>query len=84
MLYPQNGDRIVAIDSVTQLHPVYTTVSNSPAKLLKKSRQHFVENSKHTPDSFFLFRQSYAEIIRPHSKHCKQYEMRPIVADVVA
>jgi len=23
MLYPQNGDRIVAIDSVTSLHPVY-------------------------------------------------------------
>jgi len=24
MLYPQNGDRIVAIDSVTSLHPMYT------------------------------------------------------------
>ena len=24
MLYPQNGDRIVAIDFVTSLHPVYT------------------------------------------------------------
>jgi len=23
MLYPQNGDRIVAIDSVTSFHPVY-------------------------------------------------------------
>jgi len=23
MLYPQNGDRIVATDSVTSLHPVY-------------------------------------------------------------
>ena len=23
MLYPQNGDRIVDIDSVTSLHPVY-------------------------------------------------------------
>jgi len=23
MLYPQNGDRIVTIDSVTLLHPVY-------------------------------------------------------------
>jgi len=23
MLYPQNGDRIVAIDSVTSLHPMY-------------------------------------------------------------
>ena len=23
MLYPQNGDRIVAVDSVTSLHPVY-------------------------------------------------------------
>jgi len=23
MLYPQNGDRIVAINSVTSLHPVY-------------------------------------------------------------
>jgi len=27
MLYPQNGDRIVAIDSVTSLHPMY--VKNS-------------------------------------------------------
>ena len=25
MLYPQNGGRIVAVDSVTLLHPVYTT-----------------------------------------------------------
>jgi len=25
VLYPQNGDRIVAIDSVTSLHPVYIT-----------------------------------------------------------
>ena len=23
MLYPQNGDRIVAVDSVTSLHPAY-------------------------------------------------------------
>jgi len=30
MLYPQNGDRIVAIDSVTSLYPMYTnTVSYS-------------------------------------------------------
>ena len=26
MLYPQNGDRIVAIDSVTSLHPIYDSV----------------------------------------------------------
>jgi len=25
MLYAQNGDRIVAVDSVTSLHPMYTT-----------------------------------------------------------
>jgi len=25
VLYPQNGDRIVTIDSVTSLHPVYGT-----------------------------------------------------------
>ena len=24
MLYPQNGDRIVAIDSVTSFHPIYS------------------------------------------------------------
>ena len=29
MLYPQNGDRIVAIDSVTSLHPVYCDVISS-------------------------------------------------------
>ena len=27
MLYPQNDDRIVAIDSVTSLHPVYTATT---------------------------------------------------------
>jgi len=26
MLYPQNGDRIVAIDYVTSLHPMYIRV----------------------------------------------------------
>ena len=26
MLYPQNGDRIVTIDSVTSLHPVYMCI----------------------------------------------------------
>ena len=29
MLYPQNGDSIVTIDSVTSLHPVYTVHHNS-------------------------------------------------------
>ena len=24
MLYPQNGDRIVAVDTVMSLHPMYT------------------------------------------------------------
>ena len=28
VLYPQNGDRIVTIDSVTSLHPVYTELSD--------------------------------------------------------
>jgi len=28
MLYPQNGDSIVAIDSVTSLHPVCTAQLN--------------------------------------------------------
>jgi len=27
MLYPQNGDRIVAIDSVTSLNPMYSVVT---------------------------------------------------------
>ena len=27
MLYPQNGDRIVTIDSVTSLQPTYLTVA---------------------------------------------------------
>ena len=27
MLYPQHGDRIVAIDYVTSLHPVYWSIS---------------------------------------------------------
>ena len=25
MLYPQNGDRVVTIDSVTSVHPIYTS-----------------------------------------------------------
>ena len=29
MLYPQNGDSIVTIDSVTSLHPVYRVHHNS-------------------------------------------------------
>jgi len=28
MLYPQNGGRIVAIDSVTSFHPMYTSCSS--------------------------------------------------------
>ena len=32
MLYPQNGDRIMAIDSVTSLHPLYT---NTPVTQLQ-------------------------------------------------
>jgi len=28
MLYPQNGDRIVAMDSVTSLHPVFRVETN--------------------------------------------------------
>jgi len=29
MLYQRNGDRIVTIDSVTSLHPMYTHVPNN-------------------------------------------------------
>ena len=29
MLYPQNGDSIVAIDYVTSLHPVYADATKS-------------------------------------------------------
>ena len=33
MLYPQNGDRVVAIDSVTSLRPMYKhAVKTTPAK----------------------------------------------------
>ena len=30
VLYPQNGDRIETIDSVTSLHPMYTLLANQP------------------------------------------------------
>jgi len=30
MLYPQNGDRFVTIDSVTSLHPVYSETDERP------------------------------------------------------
>jgi len=39
MLYPQNGDRIVAIDSVTALHPMYrckNSNTNIENKRMKK------------------------------------------------
>jgi len=28
MLYPQNGDRIVAVDTVTSLHPIYSVTAS--------------------------------------------------------
>ena len=30
VLYPQNGDRIVTIDSVTSLHPIYLLHTSKP------------------------------------------------------
>jgi len=39
MLYPQNGDRFVAIDSVTSLHPVYKQSSDAPIQT--RNEQHF-------------------------------------------
>jgi len=33
MLFPQNGDRVVNTDSVTSLHPVYTSVRLCQTKL---------------------------------------------------
>ena len=42
MLYPQNGDRIVAIDSVTSLHPMYNDVRRQNAHLLVASRMYSV------------------------------------------
>jgi len=33
MLYPQNGDRVVTIDSVTLLYPMYTSVHLCLTKL---------------------------------------------------
>jgi len=33
MLYPQNGDRIVAVDSVTSLHPVYIYIRYTPFRV---------------------------------------------------
>jgi len=29
VLYPQNGDRIVTIDSVTSVHPMYSAISRN-------------------------------------------------------
>jgi len=35
MLYPQNGDRIDATDSVTSLHPMYALPFPPPGRRLK-------------------------------------------------
>jgi len=35
MLYPQNSDRIAAIDSVTSLHPIYTEKPNRYRDVLR-------------------------------------------------
>jgi len=42
MLYPQNGDRIVTVDSVTSLQPMYTYVrgtDRAPAALVRSANQ---------------------------------------------
>ena len=47
VLYPQNGDRIVTIDSVTSLHPMYTVYYNTQGELTSQNlwsryTRHFV------------------------------------------
>jgi len=42
MAYPQNGDRIVAIDSVTSLHHMYiNTFITTPAASIMESVKHW-------------------------------------------
>jgi len=50
MLYPQNGDRIVAIDTVPSLHPIYTgfTVGWTAAdRTVRKSDPHVRRRRRH-------------------------------------
>jgi len=39
MLYPQNGVRIVAIDSVTSLHPMYRVGASADSSFLHLTTQ---------------------------------------------
>jgi len=36
VLYPQNGDRIVTIDSVTSFHPMYTLMARIVKRIVKR------------------------------------------------
>ena len=49
MLYPQNGDRILAIDFVTSLHPKYTVqpVQQNKQNTTKKTKR--VVQQAHIP-----------------------------------
>ena len=43
MLYPQNGDRILTVDSVTSLHPMYrltVTVTDSQVIVIDRASGH--------------------------------------------
>ena len=54
MLYPQNGDRIVAIDNVTLLHPMYrpspsmTTDQDNLDKITNSSRPKYSCSNENT------------------------------------
>ena len=47
MLHPQNGDRTVAMDSVTSLHPVYTE-RNQQNTLRSKATKETVKLNAYT------------------------------------
>ena len=58
MLYPQNGDRTLTIDSVTLLHPVYNVFNFRSSNILKHGMKHNVSENSITKHSCILLKES--------------------------
>ena len=48
VLYAQNGDRIVTIDTVTSLHTMYTAANAAEVSSAKLDFGHFRSSEQHT------------------------------------
>ena len=67
MLYPQNGDRIVTIDSVTSFHPMYSTYERCAATFPYLLQDH--DKAMSVEDGLML------------AYYCQVYDSRHLQAD---